>query len=145
MQFRWVLNLLVKKVLRTNPLDDPDKYKEIACEGFNIDTWFASTIISLLIGTGIYQKIVLYNSPETPFLNKLLQAIQIMVGTGLAIVASVNVSINHDIDEISANLAALLVITELEHIVGRFFMLYLHKLKPDETVNNDEFTCFQNK
>jgi hypothetical protein len=50
---------------------------------------------------------------------------------------------NPDIDAIAKNLAALLVIINLEHIFGKFFMVYLHKTKADETVNNEDFLEFE--
>jgi hypothetical protein len=51
---------------------------------------------------------------------------------------------NPEIDVILRNVAALFVIIELEHIVGRFFLVYLHKFNANETVNNEEFLIFEN-
>jgi hypothetical protein len=51
---------------------------------------------------------------------------------------------NSNIDVIAENVAALFVILDLEHIFGRFFMIYLQKIKANETVNNEAFLTFEN-
>jgi hypothetical protein len=51
---------------------------------------------------------------------------------------------NPDIYVITSNMAALYVGINLQEIFGRFFILYLHKIKPKETVNNETFLIFRN-
>jgi hypothetical protein len=67
-----------------------------------------------------------------------------MIGVGLDFAAIFNVSMDPDIGVITKNIAALVVITNLQSIFGRYFLLYLHKIKAAEIVNNESFLNFRN-
>lgn len=95
-----------------------------------MDGMFSAFFISVIVGSTLFEKIILVNTEDQNYTFKAFLHIQIILGSILIVLSCNFVSTDPEIDNILGNMASLLVLTELDNIVGNLLQIYMHKTRP---------------
>jgi hypothetical protein len=107
--------------------------KDYFCEGIGLNSLIASYLVSIILAKSIYEKVIIICENKSDFasrVNSCFMYVQITMSFLLTFVCLIYFAVNPDIEEILANLAALLILNEIDNIVGFLLDIKTHQVLP---------------